>query len=274
MPVPYSPSVTSVMEFAISGTSTFSGTAIPDVWVYVTNGTDHSTNAEGVYTANVRRNFTGTITPYYSGGTFTPTRVIYENVIGDIQNQNFAFAGTNYVTLYHTLAGTVYDYSYGTQGRRVNQELTLAGSTAIFTNGNGIYSITVADGYSGTLAPTQPLAGHVITPTDVTFVNVLSSSTNNFSYGPTHVIGGTVHDFDLNSAYPGLQVSASGVNIDTLTDARGIYQLTVPWNYAGNLAPMIPVAGSIVPVQYTATPSYTNDMFYNFEFSTPSVPIP
>jgi hypothetical protein len=76
-------------DFTISGfVKTSSGTAVPDVEMNGLPGSPR-TNAQGQYTGVVPSGWSGTLTPFKTGTTYIPASKTFNNVTGNLTNQNF-----------------------------------------------------------------------------------------------------------------------------------------------------------------------------------------
>lgn len=111
-------------------------------------------------------------------------------------------------------------------------EVTLQGfpvSPAPTTDQNGVYSVEVNYGWSGTVTPVKP--GYTFTPRTKSYPRV-TSDLNDENYTAalvTYTIAGTV-------GQPG--VNLVGFPEEVVSDASGRYTATVPWNWSGTVTPM------------------------------------
>ena len=103
------------------------------------------------------------------------------------------------------------------------------------TNALGVYSCTVADGFSGTATPS--LVGNIFTPPIRTYTNVTSDQTSQ-DYTAillTYSITGTVTRGGV-----GLQnVVMSGLPGSPATNASGVYTATVDYGFSGTATPTL-----------------------------------
>lgn len=108
------------------------------------------------------------------------------------------------------------------------------GSHSTVTGVNGLYTITVDSGWSGTLTPV--LAGYTFSPANRTYDNVRDSFNNqNFDATPiTFTISGNIADVHGN---PLADVTLNYDGGSATTNASGNYSIVVPWNWSGSIVP-------------------------------------
>ena len=80
-------------SYLISGTVTEDGTGFSVPIVFDSLGTLYS-DASGSYGQAVLAGYSGTATPVWFGGTFSPQERVYTNVAASLANQDYAFYGT------------------------------------------------------------------------------------------------------------------------------------------------------------------------------------
>lgn len=285
-PVP-TPPIPPITTFTIAGTITEDGTVVGKVGVPISFSSNsvYTTNGDGIYVATVARNYVGSGTPIFSGGTFTPTSRVYATVISNYADQNFVYNGTGGFGPQPTppglfiVSGTLFDYSdnYGYYqlyaGWQVDSNL---GST--FTNGYGQYSLAVPAGYTGTIAFFDVWG--TSTPASYSLVNVQTDQPNiNFDiYGPEYFMGGTIWDNYTATPWDGETVRVQNwgpSDIILTTDAEGRYGMRVPWDFLGDINPLITGEGSLSPATYNIDMAvYAQDLpDLNFQyFFNPVVP--
>jgi len=164
-----------IVYYTISGSvKTAAGAAIPGVILMPNTGSTATSDSSGNYSLTVASGWTGTVTPYRSGYTFTSS-LSYSNVTSNKTNQNYI--GTSQTPTSYTVSGSVKDTnSTGVSG--VTLSLSNSGGTAT-SAGTGFYTATVSSGWSGTVTPSK--TGCTFTPASQTFSSVTSNQSQNFT---------------------------------------------------------------------------------------------
>ncbi len=168
----------------------------------------------------------------------------------------------------YTISGTITAGGFPLAGVVLNG---LPGNPA--TNGSGIYSASVTSGWSGTVTPT--LAGYNFTPVQVTYSNVTSSQTTNYTaqaVQPPLVIspnGGEIWQQGTSHAITWSSVAIANVKIEYSSNngaawttviastpaASGSYSWTVPSDPSANCLVRISNAAN------TASNDVSDDVF-------------
>ncbi|MEO5367179.1 MAG: hypothetical protein H7831_12695 [Magnetococcus sp. WYHC-3] len=118
------------------------------------------------------------------------------------------------------------------------------GTTTSDTNGN--YSMLVPFGWSGTATASYGSGGFA-KPT-LSFKRVVKNQTKaNFVWAPDPVITGRVWRNDTKAGMPGVAITADHGGGVTNTDENGNYSLTVPYNWTGEITPMVSDSGKFSP---------------------------
>ena len=147
-------------------TYTISGNAgIAGATLNYTDGTPKTANADGSgnYSFTVSYNWSGTVTPSFTGYTFTPANRTYTNVLSNQTSQDYTATAITYTISGNAgIAGATLNYTDGTP------------KTAT-ADGSGNYLFTVTYNWSGTVTPS--LTGYNFSPTNRTYSNVLSNQT-------------------------------------------------------------------------------------------------
>ncbi len=155
-------------SFTISGTVTKNAAALAGVSMAGSTGANcTASDASGNYSCTVAQGWSGTVTPFLSGHTFTPVSRSYTNVTVSQTLQDYAAA----VIPTFTISGTVTKNSAGLSG----VSFSGSGASCNTSDASGNYSCTVAQGWSGTITPS--IAGHTFTPVSYNYVNVTVSQT-------------------------------------------------------------------------------------------------
>jgi peptidyl-Lys metalloendopeptidase len=98
----------------------------------------------------------------------------------------------------------------------------------VFSQADGSYSISVPNGWSGTVTPSSP--GVTFTPINRTYSNVLSDQIAQ-DYVATVTLSG-------NAGLAGVTMSyMDGILKNTITDGGGNYSILVPFGWSGTVAP-------------------------------------
>jgi FtsP/CotA-like multicopper oxidase with cupredoxin domain len=218
---------TAVAAVPISGTIYAPGVPIiPIAGVTVTFSTIGSvvTDANGNYTIDVPRGWTGTSTPSLAGWIFAPTVRNYNNVTNLQTGQNFR--GTAVVVL----SGNVTRNGLPWQG--VTITFSNGGGTAT-TDAAGNYTRTLNSGWSGTVTASRN--GYVFNPVNYTYANLTVNQSNlNFMVSGVNITGQVYFPGNPVSPRAGVTVSLS-TGQTTTTDANGNFTLTVAPGWSGTL---------------------------------------
>ena len=173
----------------------------------------------GLYSFTVSYNWSGTVTPSFTGYSFTPVNRIYTNVLTDQTAQNYTTAPITYTISGNAgLSGVILYYTDGTP------------KTAT-ADGSGNYSFTVSYSWSGTVTPA--LAGYSFTPTNRTYTNVLSDKTvQDYTATPSSfiILGNAGTSYATISWFDGTAKT-------TTTTVDGDYFINVSYNWSGSVTP-------------------------------------
>jgi len=198
--------------FTISG-----NTGVFDVTMTGLPG-DPVTDRNGSYTATVNYGWSGTVTPTREGYSFEPASKVYSNLISDQANDNYTPKRITY-----TISGKVELPGVEIKG--------LPGP--VFSDETGSYSSTVLYGWAGTVMPYKK--GYKFSPASKSYPKVVANQNNQnytaeqntFTISDVVIIGG--------NPIPGVRVSASNGGQSGITDARGRFNITVPYGWSGEL---------------------------------------
>ena len=205
-----------VTSFAMeqAGTFTISGsTGLPGV---VMNGLpgNRVSDVNGLYSAVVDFDWTGTVTPRKEGYRFTPGSRPYQNVRQNQTNQNFTAE-----VLKFTISGTTGVDGVVMQG--------LPGNPV--TSGAGTYSVQVDWNWTGTVTPIKE--GYTFEPASRPYTRVTANRTKQDYVGQviTVQISGTV----------GVATGVlEGLPNNPVAGADGSYVANVPWGWTGTVTPV------------------------------------
>ena len=159
---------TASVAYQVSGTVTFGGSPLAGVALAATNGngvTCTNSNASGQYSCTVPQGWSGSVTPSFSGHSFTPASRNYNNVTAHQTAQDYAavvFQVSGTVTASGSpLAGVAFAATNGV--------------TCTNSNASGQYSCTVMTGWSGSVTPA--LTGYTFAPPARSYSNVTANQT-------------------------------------------------------------------------------------------------
>ena len=210
--------IATAIVFTISGNAGY-----PNALLSWNDGGPQSTTADGsgLYSFTVSYNWSGTVTPSFTGITFTPENIVYTNVLSDKPNQDYTSAPTIYTISGNAgIGGAILTWNDG-------------GSKITTADGTGDYSFTVSYNWSGTVTPLFP--GFSFTPAYKTYTNVLSNKTaQNYTAALTSYIilgnagtgGATLSWFD-------------GAAKTTTATSGGDYYIVVPYDWSGTVTPSL-----------------------------------
>ena len=130
-----------------------------------------STNYLGQYKATVPYGWSGTVSPMKGGWTFKPPTRSYSHVVAGIAGQDYVAIRTPMISGYvRTRSGA------GVIGVEMRVAPSPPGAPVVTTNAAGFYSVTVPNGWSGTVTPYRP--GSAFGPPFRAYTNVTSNLPN------------------------------------------------------------------------------------------------
>ncbi len=204
--------------FTISGTVTEGGLPLAGV---VLEGfpVEVVTSASGTYVAVVEMGFWDTVTPVLSGHAFTPAQRLYTVVTGNLSGQDYA-ASAGY-----RLSGSI------TVGGAPLSGVRLTGlPTEIRTDDQGLYSIMLPSGWSGTVTPV--LTGFSFGPASRTYA-AFSADALTEDYAATF-LGGQDDLYEDNDSFAAAAEITMGTVIpDLVLLDQDWFKLYVPAEDAG-----------------------------------------
>ncbi len=177
------------------------------------------TDERGYYNATVDYGWSGTATPTKEGYSFVPASKVYHNVNSDRANDNYA---PKIIT--NTISGMIGMPGVVMQGLPRN----------IVTDEAGYYTSTVDYGWVGTVKPVKE--GYKFKPAGKNYTNVIANLKNQ-DYTAEQLTF-TISDVIIVSGnpIPGVRVLASNAGGASVTDARGRFNIKVPYGWSGELA--------------------------------------
>jgi hypothetical protein len=204
----------SVQAFeAVKITHTISGSAgVSGVTMRGFPGASVITDQSGFYSVVVDYGWSGTITPYKEGFTFTPASKPYPKVTADMPNQDYVP-----IPITYTISGKVDMDGVVMDG--------LPGNPV--TGSDGTYSATVEYGWQGVITPIKE--GYSFNPVTKEFPPVKSNLTQNFtSEIKKLLISGSVGEAG---------VTMNGLPGNPVTGQNGVYSVKVDYGWSGTVTP-------------------------------------
>ena len=205
------------ITFTISGNAGVGGAILS-----YKDGTAKTVVADGSgnYSLPVMYNWSGPVTPSLAGYTFSPALRNYTAVLANKTAQNYIAT-----QLSITISGNA-----GVGGAILTYTDGITTSTAA-ADGNGNYSFTVLNNWSGTVTPSK--VGYTFTPTNRTYSNlVVSQAAQNYT------AGAIVFSISGNAGIAGATLSYTNGTPKTATaDGSGNYSFTVSYNWSGTVTP-------------------------------------
>ena len=209
---------TPVISYTISGTTGLAGTVL--TW---NDGGPQTTTADGSgnYSVTVTFGWSGTLTPSFTGYTFSPASATFNNVLAN-QVQDFTA-----IPIVYTISGNA---GYPNALMSWND----GGAKTTTADGTGAYSFTVSYNWSGTVTPS--FTGITFTPANKVYTNVLANQPNqNYTSAPTvYTISGNTTEANTVLTW------RDGVMKTTITDGSGNYSITVSYSWTGVITPFLP----------------------------------
>jgi len=243
----------------VGGTLTDGENGAPLAFVVVTNSTGGfaSSQADGRYELTVYHGWSGTVTPAKAMGSFQPLSRSYAGLVSNRTDQSFVWRSNRVVS------GQVTNGLTGTNLAGVVVALS-GGAGSMVTTNDGLYSLPVPYGWSGTLTAT--FTNWLSVPGGYAFSNVVvNQSGKNLGMHAPRLISGRVvnHQTGAGIANVGLQISGAGWSGATQTLSDGCYTSAVPYGWSGTLTPQLPT-GVFVPTNRSyegVTVNVTNQEF-------------
>ncbi len=143
---------------------------IADVAINNGNGSSAITDSSGVYSISAAQGWSGTITPAKTGYTFTPSNRSYNDVKSNQTEQNYIGIQS---TSYYSISGYIRD---GENNGIAEVTLNYGNNNSVITDNSGAYSISPAQGWSGTVTPSK--SGYTFTPSQSSYSNIDSNQTD------------------------------------------------------------------------------------------------
>jgi len=216
----------SKITYTISGSTVVSGVTLRGL-----PGRTVVSDQSGMYTASVEYGWSGTVTPVKDGYDFNPPSIPYDNVLGDQTNQDYM------PTLQkRTISGQILSQ----KGQPVADVYVLAeGAGSTMTDANGEYELTVDYGWLGKVTPTRE--GYTFNPSTKQYAPVTTDQVRqNFT---AIVRTFTITDSVIIGSTPIAGVTITAKSADgtvedrVVTDAKGMFRVSVPYGWTGEIIP-------------------------------------
>jgi len=211
------------LMFSISGTLSVPGGPVAGVIMKGLPG-DPITGPDGRYSVRVDYKWSGTVTPTKDGYIFDPPMKSYQDLDMDRMAEDFYGSVITY-----TISGNV-----GIPGVKLNG---LPGN--VISDASGQYIATVSYGLSGKITPARD--GYEFSPPHIAFQRVTEDLIfQNFEAKEILVqIAGSVNLPEADKAGVQMQGLVDPNGSIVMTDARGRYQVVVPYGWFGEVSPSI-----------------------------------
>jgi uncharacterized repeat protein (TIGR01451 family) len=185
-----------------------------------------TTGVDGAYAMMVWAGWSGTATASRTNGSFVSSTRTFGSIIGDLTDCNYAWWPPR------TISGRVGD----TNGVGVaSVTVKLPGSQGVaVTSSNGIYALSVTQGWSGRVTATNALGGLVPAYRDYAAVTG-DRPAQDYVWHPNPTISGRVVNQATGAGVFGVSVNFGGLGSVT-SDSTGAYALTVPYGWSGAAA--------------------------------------
>jgi len=239
-----------VIEFTISGFVEVSGVTLKGF-----PGRPVMSKSDGTYSARVKYGWEGRVEPVKAGYAFVPSEILYPELFGDEANQDYTAALEK-----RTISGTLRsDKGEPVEGVFLSADKDGGSAT---TNANGQYELMVDYSWRGTITPFKE--GYTFKPTNKVHSapvtrdlanQVFTAIVRTFTISHTVTVGGT--------PITGVQVSANNGGGTTVTDSKGRFSVTVPYNWTGEIA--LSKEGFMFPSK-----SYTTKITENWKDDMPA----
>lgn len=213
-------------EPVISGyVRTTNGTGIAGVLLNGLPG-NIATDSNGFYSVEVNSGWNGTVAPQFGTSVFTPPDRGYANITSEQADQNYETDMPTY-----TISGFI---RYANGDPRPDVKMNgLPGNPT--TNDEGLYSVIVDYGWSGTVTP--EMSFHNFDPSNKSYTTVTSDQNEDYTASLIpHTISGYVRNSD-GTAVEGVTFEVEGRVITPTTDNSGFYTLEVEHAWAGKITP-------------------------------------
>jgi len=138
------------------------------------------------------------------------------------------------------------------------------------TGSNGNYTLTITNGWSGTVTPSTNGIGGIFSPVSKAYSKLAANSTaQNYTWTPPPVISGKVMKSGSTNGVANVVLNFSGIGT-VKTDIHGNYTMTVPYNWTGIVTPSTNgIGGKISPVSKAYSKLVANSTAQNYTWTAP-----
>jgi hypothetical protein len=209
-----------VVTFAITGSVGISGVTMRGL------PGNPTTRSDGTYSATVKYDWSGKVTPTKDGYIFDPPEKQYTNLRGPETQSYFA------TLLKRTISGKI----ISDKGEPIEEVFILAdaGGGTDTTNANGEYELSVDYGWKGTVTPTKE--GYTFKPTKKPYTAAVTRDQLNEGFSAilkTFTISNVV--MVGTTPIEGVLVSANNGGSSDKTDTQGRFTVEVPFAWSGEI---------------------------------------
>ena len=187
------------------------------------------THDGGSYSLEAAQGWTGEVTLQYDNGSFAPASRSYVSLAGDQADQDFQWIPPRTISGRVVQEGT----SDGLDG--VTVSWTDNGTKTTVTSGGGYFSLSVRQGWSGTVAPSSSTGSFA--PASLAFSEVQEDQTDaDFEWIAPVPVSGRVVNRNTQAGVGGVYVQFSNGGGWTYTGVEGTYTQTVARGWSGRVS--------------------------------------
>jgi hypothetical protein len=238
------------------------GDGLDGVTVRLSSGANIQTVGGGYYLLSATQGWTGTVSAQYETGRFEPAEQAVEALTADLTNLDFAWSGS------FVLSGRVIDF-YTSAGIAGVPVAVSGGIGTLQTDSNGVYSVRVPYGWSGTVAPSAA-TGTFAAPAMREYSEVWEDhSEQNFHWvAPDPEIRGRVTHQQTGAGLDGVEVHVEGIATPAITGSEGWFTQVVAYGWSGGISPAR-AEGSFSPASRTYAGVTGTTSGVNFSWTPP-----
>jgi hypothetical protein len=232
-------------------------TAVENVAVKYNEADSVLTDIDGCYSITLPHGWSGTVTPEKDDLLFDPESRTYIAVSKDKQNEDYQILGPKTITI----AGTV----YYPEGVALKNAVLCYGDVedTVMANTEGTYSISVSNGWSGTVTPFMDSL--LFEPVSRTYTELDTHQIDQdfTALGPAQImISGHILDSGGNGL-TGVLILYGAPHDTTSTDGEGYYHFIVSHGWEGTVTPIeMPYIFSPAKRQYPPLSDHITEQDY------------
>lgn len=211
------------VDYTISGNA-----GVPEAVLDYVDGRSKRVAADenGNYSFTVPYHWSGTVTPYKMGYTFTPAGREYASLESNQNGQDYSAIATTYALTGNTGLGGV-TLTYTPEG---------GSPQTIISDSQGNYSLTLPFGWEGRIVPS--LSGYVFRPDHISYSLFGDGAFQDYVPVTATPITYTISGFMVGEGGAGVTLSyTDGTTKTATTDSIGNYSFTVSYNWSGTVTP-------------------------------------